>query len=67
VKAHIREVGTKGAIRRHEERRPKRARSVDEAVRAKRVGRIANAKDRRNWTAHPGEMDIAGVDSDGHR
>jgi hypothetical protein len=67
VKAHIREIGTKGAIRRHEERRPKRARAVDEAIRAKRVGRISKARDRKRWTAHPGEMDLAGVDSDGRR
>ena len=67
VKAHIREVGTQGATRRHMDRRSKRARACDNAVRAKRVGRIKNAHDRKDWTAHPGEMDLAGIDSDGHR
>ena len=68
VRAHIREIGTQGATRRRMDRRSKRARSSDNAVRAKRVGHISSAHDRKDWTKHPGDMDLAGVDSDGrHR
>jgi hypothetical protein len=67
VKSHIRETGTQGAIRRHEDRRSKQSRAIDESRRAKKVGSIKHAHDRKRWTEHPGEMDIAGVDSDGHR
>jgi hypothetical protein len=50
------------------DRRSKRAKASDNAVRAKHVGKISSAKDRKRWTKHPGDMDIAGVDSDGrHR
>ena len=67
VRAHIREIGTQGATIRHMDRRSKRAKASDNAVRAKRVGKISSAKDRKNWTKHPGEMDLGGVDSDGRR
>lgn len=63
VRTHVREFDTKGQVLRKEKARSKRARAVDEAIRADGTKPISNVKNLDRWQKHPGSTDVAGVDS----
>lgn len=63
VKGHIRELDTKGQVKRKEKHRLKHARDVDEAIRAEHTKPFGSKNNREKWQKDPGSTDIAGVDS----
>ena len=63
VRGHVRELDTKGQVRRKEKGRLKHARDVDEAIRAEGTKSFPNQKNREKWQKDPGSTDIAGVDT----
>lgn len=63
VRTHVREFDTKGQVLRKEKARSKRARAVDEAIRAEGTRPFANKKNLKQWEKDPSQTDVAGVDS----
>lgn len=63
VRGHVRELDTKGQVRRKEKRRLKHARDVDEAIRADGAKPFASRKNREDWQKDPASTDISEVDT----